>query len=73
MEPWNQGDSQPDAEENPGSRCRQKLGGQERLRTPSKYIHVKQEQHVPEPPDNSKIEPKLPHPLFTKKLDIFEA
>ena len=37
VEPLNQGDRAPDVEENPGSWCCQRLGGQVR------YIHIKQE------------------------------
>ena len=40
---WNQGVRPPDAEENPGSRYRQRLEGQARPRLHSRYIHVKQE------------------------------
>ena len=42
-EPKNQGDRPHDAEENPGSRYRQRLGAQARPRAHSRYIHVKQE------------------------------
>ena len=40
---WNEGDRLPDAEENPGSRYRQRLVGQGRLMVYSTYIRVKQE------------------------------
>ena len=43
VEPFNQGDRPPDAEENPGSPYNQRLGGQTRPGTRSKYINVKQE------------------------------
>ena len=40
---WNQGDRPPNVEDSPGNRFRQRLGGQVRPRTHSRYIHVKQE------------------------------
>ena len=43
VEPFKKLDIPPDAEENPGSRDRQRLGGQARTRAYSRYIHVKQE------------------------------
>ena len=43
MEPFNQVDRLPDAEENPGSRYRQIPEGQARPRARFRYIHVKQE------------------------------
>ena len=39
---WNQGERPPDAENHPGSRYHQKLGGQGRPWAHSRYIHVKQ-------------------------------
>ena len=42
-EPFNQGYRLPDAEENPGSGYRQRLGGEARPRAHTRYIHVKQE------------------------------
>ena len=43
VEPFNEEDRPPDAEENPGNRYRLRLGGQARQRAHSRYIHVKQE------------------------------
>ena len=60
---WKQGDRPPDAEENPGSWYRQKLGGQARPRAYSRYIHVKEEYHKRGPPDPPAIEPRLHPPL----------
>ena len=40
VEPWNQGDRLPVAEENPGSRYGQRLGVQARLWAHSRYIHL---------------------------------
>ena len=43
VEPFNQGDRLPDAEENLGSQYHQRLGGQVRLQAHSRYIYIKQE------------------------------
>ena len=43
VEPYNQGDSPPDAEENPGSWYSQRPGGNARPRALSRYSHIKQE------------------------------
>ena len=61
VEPFNQGDRPPDAE-NPWSQYRQRLGGQARPRAQSRCIQVKQEQHECGPPDLPTIEPRLPPP-----------
>ena len=60
MEP---GDRPPDAEETPGSRFRQRLGGKAKQRAHSRCIHVKQEKHEHRPQDPSTTEPRLPHPI----------
>ena len=58
VKPFNREDRPPDAEENPGSRYHQRLGGQERAWTYSRYIHVKQEQQVRGPTNPPTIEPR---------------
>ena len=62
VEPCNQGDKLPDAEENARSRHRQRLGGQARPRAHSRYIHVKQEWYERGPKDPPTIESRLSPP-----------
>ena len=61
---WNHGDRLLDAEEKPGSRYRQSLGGQARPQAPSRYVHVKQEEHEFGTPDLPTIEPGSLHPVY---------
>ena len=61
MEPF-KWDRPPDAEENPGSRYRQRLGGQARPRVHSRYIHVKQELTRAQAREPPTIKPRLPPP-----------
>ena len=49
VEPFKHEDRPLYAEENPGSRCRQRLGRKARARAHSRYIHVKQENHERRP------------------------